>query len=203
MNVNITYIYLVEIGNNKVYIGKTKNPKKREKDHKQTYGENIQYTIIDQVSSLSKKEWKPLETMWIWSFISWGFDVINKNEGGAGVDFCTEETKKKIGDSKRGKNWKWYKENPKKRGPLPTEHKQKISQTNTGNMSQYYTEEVRQKMKENIKGKRGPNKAPRADIGKKREYDSSNRGPRSEETKQKIKESLKKHYKNERQNNNQ
>lgn len=195
----MTYIYLVELGNNQVYIGKTINPKSRENDHNQTYG-NIDYNIIDQVDSFDKKLWIPLEQMWIWSFISWGFDVINKNDGGAGVDFCTDEHKQKIGDSKRGKTWTWEKENPKMRGPLPLEHKQKISQTNKGNMSQYYTEEVRQKMSKNIKGKRGPNKAPRTDIGKTRTYDSSNRTERSEETKRKISESLKKHY--EGQNNN-
>lgn len=193
-----TYIYLVEIGNNKVYIGKTKNPNQRKNDHNQTYG-NVGFTVIDQVDSLDKKYWKPLEQMWIWSFISWGFDVVNKNEGGAGVDFCTEEHKQKISQATKGKPK--VRINPtKKRGPLPLEHKQKISQTNKGNMSQYYTEEVRQKMSENIKGKRGPNKAPRTDIGKTRIYDSSNRTERSEETKRKISESLKKHY--EGQNNN-
>jgi hypothetical protein len=96
----VTYIYLVEIGNNQVYIGKTKNPKDRKTSHKKTYGRQIIYTIIDQVNSLNHKDWKPIETMWIQSFIGWGFDVQNiKKEGGSGSNEWTEEQK----NNRRGK----------------------------------------------------------------------------------------------------
>jgi hypothetical protein len=101
--INITYIYLVENcfnDPNHVYIGKTKNPKDRKTSHKKTYGRQIIYTIIDQVNSLNHKDWKPIETMWIQSFIGWGFDVQNiKKEGGSGSNEWTEEQK----NNRRGK----------------------------------------------------------------------------------------------------
>ncbi len=103
-----TYIYLVEncYGDpNKVYIGKEKFPKKskkREYDHRKTYGRNIQLTQIDEVKSWDKKDWKPLECYWIEQFRQWGFDVQNKNEGGNGCDFHTFQTIEKISKSKRG-----------------------------------------------------------------------------------------------------
>jgi len=83
----MTYIYLVELSNNQFYIGKTKNPNKRKNNHNKTYG-NIIFTIIDQINSLNRKDWKPIETMWIQSFIGWGFDVINpRKEGGGGMEY--------------------------------------------------------------------------------------------------------------------
>jgi len=97
--INITYIYLVENCFNdptKVYIGKTKNKYKRKSIHKRTYGKNIEYNIIDQVESLEHKDWEPIETMWIQSFINWGLDVQNiKKEGGSGSSQWTEEQKNK------------------------------------------------------------------------------------------------------------
>jgi hypothetical protein len=97
--INITYIYLVEnIDNNPytVYIGKTKNPKDRENKHKLTYGNNISYTVIDEVNSLEKIKWKPIESYWIRQFKCWGFNIINKNEGGGGPGYQTEETKQRL-----------------------------------------------------------------------------------------------------------
>jgi hypothetical protein len=70
---------------NWVYIGKTKNS--REQPHKLKYGNQIEYTYIDKVNSLNRKEWEPLETYWIQQFIVWGFDVVNKRKvGGSGSE---------------------------------------------------------------------------------------------------------------------
>lgn len=92
---DITYIYLVENcfgDSNKIYIGKTKNSRKN--NHKRTYGSEIIYTIIDQVNSFDSEVWEPIETMWIQSFISWGFDLQNiKKKGGGGSDYWTEDQK--------------------------------------------------------------------------------------------------------------
>ena len=88
-----TSIYLVENcynDYNKVYIGKTKNS--RRNPHEKTYGENISYTVIDEVYSLDKKDWKPLECFWICYFRFLGFKVLNKNEGGGGVIQHTKES---------------------------------------------------------------------------------------------------------------
>jgi hypothetical protein len=92
-----TYIYLVTNCYNKtnnVYIGKTKNSRKR--DHERTFGDNVVYTIIDEVNSLDKTNWEPLESYWIEQFKQWGFNVLNKNKGGGGPSFHTEEIKNKL-----------------------------------------------------------------------------------------------------------
>jgi hypothetical protein len=88
-----TKIYLVSnIDNdpNKIYIGKTK--KCRKNDHKRKYGQQIEYTIINEVNSEVKKEWTPIESYWIEQFKVWGFNVINKNLGGGGPSHRTKES---------------------------------------------------------------------------------------------------------------
>jgi hypothetical protein len=95
----MTYIYLVEncYGDpNKVYIGKT--IKSRKQAHKLTYGQQITYTIIDQIDSLNHKDWKPLESYWIEQFRQWGFDVLNQNGGGGGVQKHSNITKDKMSE---------------------------------------------------------------------------------------------------------
>jgi hypothetical protein len=111
-----TKIYLVSnIDNdpNKVYIGKTKNNRKN--NHTRTYGKQISYEYIDEIQSLDRKEWKQLESKWIQYYKNLGYNVINKNNGGGGVNFHTEETKKKMSK------------------PKPNNTKQKIKNTLTGN----------------------------------------------------------------------
>jgi len=100
----ITKIYLVEncYGDpNKIYIGKTKNSRKRA--HESKLGINIKYTIIDEINSLDVVDWKPLESYWIEQFRNWGFDVLNKNEGGGGPIFQTQEAKMKYKQWRKGK----------------------------------------------------------------------------------------------------
>lgn len=103
--IHITKIYLVTncYGDpNKVYIGKTKG--NRESDHKKTFGKQIEYTYIDEVDSLDRQHWKPLESYWIEQFIQWGFEVVNKQKlGGSGVEFHTEETKQYLSSIRKGK----------------------------------------------------------------------------------------------------
>ncbi len=98
---NTTHIYLVENCNgdaSSVYIGKSKLPAERKKRHKVTFGRDIRFTIIDSVDSLEEKYWQPLEQYWIQQFISWGFNVQNKNKnGGGGPSFLTEEQRKASG----------------------------------------------------------------------------------------------------------
>jgi hypothetical protein len=118
--INTTKIYLVtNIDNspNKVYIGKTKNSRKRE--HKKKFGSQTQYSYIDEVNSLLSKDWKPLECYWIEQFKSWGFEVLNKNQGGGGASFQSLSTKKKMSISHLGKK-------------LSQEHRNNISKSNKG-----------------------------------------------------------------------
>jgi hypothetical protein len=101
----MTYIYLVENcynDPNKVYIGKTKGSRKS--GHKKTYGNQIEYSLIDEVNSFKYKDWEPLETFWINYFKFLGFEVVNiRKKGGSGPEFQTEETKQKISKSNIGK----------------------------------------------------------------------------------------------------
>jgi hypothetical protein len=112
-----TFIYLVTNcydNPNKIYIGKTINS--RYQNHKKTYGNNIKYDIIDEINSLNRKDWEPLETYWIEQFRQWGFDIVNpRKKGGGGMEFLdeyqkelrrkpkSEETKLKISQSNQGK----------------------------------------------------------------------------------------------------
>lgn len=94
-----TYIYLItNIDNNpnKVYIGKTINYISRKYSHLQKYGHSIKIDIIDEINSYSSKDWKPLECYWIEQFRIWGFNISNKNNGGGGANFRTEDSIKNI-----------------------------------------------------------------------------------------------------------
>ena len=99
-DIGITKIYLVTNcynDPNKVYIGKTKNKGNvRHSNHKKTYGNNIIFTFIDEINSIDKKIWKPIETYWIHQFRQWGFDVMNINNGGGGPLIYTNDVKEKM-----------------------------------------------------------------------------------------------------------
>jgi hypothetical protein len=148
-------IYLVENcynDPNKVYIGKTIN--NREKDHKRKYGPKIHYSEIDEISTSNKEDWKFLESYWIEQFKQWGFNVLNKNQGGGGPITHSMESRNKISQSRKGipsplKNLKRPSVSKKLKGrksyhksdtslkiscalkgkPFTEEHKQKIKQT--------------------------------------------------------------------------
>jgi len=100
-----TKIYIVtNIDNNpnKVYIGKTKNS--REYNHKKTFGDNIKYNIIDEVKSLDRNQWEPLETKWIQYYINLGYNVVNKRKkGGSGPEYHTDESKQKQSEKMKGR----------------------------------------------------------------------------------------------------
>lgn len=157
-----TYIYLVEncYGDpNKIYIGKTKNS--RYYEHKQKYGSDIVYNIIDEVNSLDSKEWKPLESFWINQFKVWGFEVLNKNGGGGGAEFYTQDTKDKISKALKGRT----------RHPDFGE-KMKISMLGK-NLGKTHNDETKLKMREARLGKSNPSKGVK-------------RGPLTEEQKEKL-----------------
>lgn len=107
LTTELTKIYIVTNcygNNNDVYIGKTKNSRKA--DHKFKFGPQIEYSEIDEIYSQDIRDWKPLETYWINQFKSWGFNVLNENEGGGGPTHHKESSKKLIGEkvSKKLKN---------------------------------------------------------------------------------------------------
>lgn len=155
---NITYIYLItNIDNdpNTIYIGKTKN-NTRESNHKRRFGSQIIFNYIDEVDSLNYKEWMPLESYWIEQFIAWGFKVINKNKGGNGPEYVTEETKQKISKSNKGKKLS-----------LETKYKMKLAKINKPSNKKGKKESIETRNKKSVaklgecspkKGKKyGPN----------------------------------------------
>jgi hypothetical protein len=104
----MTYIYLISNINNeslRSYVGKTKNPIRREYHHKRRFGNQIQFKIIDQIESINSAEWKPLEIKWIRYYEQLGYTLENKNEGGNGPDKHSNETKFKISKSKQGNTY--------------------------------------------------------------------------------------------------
>ena len=88
VRVKQTLIYLIEdIPGGKIYVGKTNNFVVRESGHRKKYGSQIKITIIDQVDSKRRQDWEPIETMWIQTFISWGFQLENKILGNKGTQW--------------------------------------------------------------------------------------------------------------------
>lgn len=98
------YIYLLENLEqhpDKLYIGKTNKINRRKNAHKCNYGDKIQLTVIDQIESNNKNDWKPLESYWIEQFKQWGFELLNQNNGGGGLDKVSDVSKKKMSEAKR------------------------------------------------------------------------------------------------------
>jgi len=168
---NITKIYLVTncYGDpNKVYVGKTKG--QRISSHKHTFGKQIEYNYIDEINSLRKEDYIPLECYWIEQFRQWGFEVVNKNKGGGGCSFLTQKTKNKISKSLKGKP------KPKGWGKTNSNNKErslKISKSMSGRIQSEEEKQNRRHPKPEGFGE----KIRKYQLGK----------PKSEETKKKLK----------------
>jgi len=130
---NMIKIYILERNGIPFYVGKAKDSTRRKHSHRKTYGLDIQSYVIDEV-----EDWKFWESYWIEQFRCWGFKLENKNNGGGGPSNYTEEQKQKM------------------KGPRPGTG-EKISKTlRERNHSQYYTDEIKQKISQNNKGKPKP-----------------------------------------------
>lgn len=113
------YIYTLSDDNETIkYIGKTKNPKQREKDHVRFIGCERKRCFLDCWKLKMKKENRKiyfnildeidgdanfLEKYWISQFKQWGFELLNMTEGGDGVQNPSEEVRKKIGLKSKGR----------------------------------------------------------------------------------------------------
>lgn len=127
-------IYILERNGIPFYVGKAKDSTRRKHSHRKTYGLDIQSYVIDEV-----EDWKFWESYWIEQFRCWGFKLENKNNGGGGPSNYTEEQKQKM------------------RKPRIEGTGSKISKTlRERNHSQYYTDEIKQKISQNNKGKPKP-----------------------------------------------
>lgn len=131
-------IYILERNNIPFYVGKTKNVIRRINKHYINFGENISIIIIDEVN---EQEWKFWEKYWIEQFKQWGFKLENKNKGGGGPTKWTQEQKDLINPNRINKII-----NHKTRGS-------QISKTlKQKNHSKYYTQDIKDKMSEKLKG---------------------------------------------------
>jgi len=133
---------------NKVYIGKTK--KSRKTDHIKTFGFQITYNYIDEINSLKREDWEPLETKWIQYYINLGYNVVNKRKkGGNGPEYRTDEEKHKIGIGNLGKSKPGVSLKLKNK-PKPKEFKEKIKIAQKGVPR---SEETKKKISLSQKGK--------------------------------------------------
>lgn len=133
----ITKIYYLHKGDNiPFYIGKTSN-KRRINGHRSKLKNQIVFLeYIDEINSLNKEDWKPLESYWIEQFKQWGFDLTNKNSGGGGPSFRTEDEKRRISKNNLGRI-------------IPKEHREKLSLLLKGhkfNLGRIQTKETRDKI---------------------------------------------------------
>lgn len=195
---DITKIYLVEncYGDlNKVYIGKSVSTSHRKHNHKITYGREINFSIIDSIDSIDKKDWKPLECYWIEQFRQWGFKVMNKNKGGGGPSKYAPDIiaqirvsndphyqkgslrNRRISESNK-ESQKWSLERRLKHsialqgrilGPCSDQRKEKISKANKGRVR---SEETRAKLSQISLGRKRSEETKRKMRGRIRSEES-------------------------------
>ena len=134
----MTKIYILERNGVPFYVGKTLQ---EIKERFYTHGIKKENSEIIEIDCVDDKEWRFWESWYIELFKVWGFELENKNSGGGG----------------RGPGWISLPERGIKIGKTLKER----------NHSQYYTDEVRQKMSIPQKGKSKPfTKEHRENISK-------------------------------------
>ena len=101
-----TYIYELSKNGIPFYIGKSVDIQERLKKHKQRFGFDITICNIDEVNSVSKNDWKPLEQYWITQYKAWGFKLENKNDGGNGHPASNKSKKQRQAESNARYNLK-------------------------------------------------------------------------------------------------
>ena len=101
----MTMIYELSKNNVPFYIGKTSRNafRSRKSKHKQKYGKDTVFTVIDE----SNLDWKLLEPFWIAQYKAWGFNLLNKNNGGGGpTKYTPEQTARRLESRAKGKGYK-------------------------------------------------------------------------------------------------
>lgn len=92
-------IYILERNNIPFYVGKTNNLKNRLANHKKKFGKEIQIIELDKVPM---HEWLFWENHYISLIKSWGFNLLNKNNGGGGSTEWSIEQKIKQSLKQKG-----------------------------------------------------------------------------------------------------
>lgn len=175
------------------YIGKSDNPKRRLKEHKigkcrchrtnwtsklKALGLEPKISIIDIVPV---KDWEFWEKFYITKYRGLGLKLVNGTEGGDGLHNPTEEVRRKISNSNKGK----------KKPPRTKEHCRKISKLKSGRICSI---ETRQKISQALR-ERKIKKETRQKLSKLLMGNKRNLGKKaSEETRRKMSESQKKRW---------
>jgi group I intron endonuclease len=185
-----SYIYIIENRiDGKVYVGKANDVKRRWEKHRaaaregsdgllyramRKHGvENFQIRVIDEADDESYVL-NTLEPMWISRLRDEGAELYNLTNGGDGIPGLvhSEETKRKMSESQRGKK-------------ISDEQKLKLREVNLGKT---HSKETRRKLSEASSGKSKP---PRSEEHCRRLSEAARtRGPMSEEHKNRIAESM-------------
>lgn len=142
---NINYIYELSRNGVPFYIGKTISPVVRKHYHILTYGDDIVFTIIDQIEG-NKTKWKPLEMYWIGQYKQWGFILENKNNGGGGRK--TIYTREEIRQRRNKQTRQWQRNHPEVVKKYSKENKDKFKE---------YREKNKEKMLQQTKNWRKNN----------------------------------------------
>jgi predicted GIY-YIG superfamily endonuclease len=98
----LNHIYFLMRGDTPFYVGKTHNPKRRELEHKKTYGNDIKLIVV---KSIKEDDWKKHEQEWIKKLTQWNIELSNRNPGGGGPQkgiTRDQEFKDKISQAKKG-----------------------------------------------------------------------------------------------------
>ena len=116
---NSTYIYILQdprTGGVR-YIGKSNNPSKRlsahiqdnESTHKTRWIKSLKLNgllpNLEIIDEIPEQEWQFWEMHYISLYKSWGFNLVNGDNGGLGTGRLSEEVKNKIGKSIKGKKY--------------------------------------------------------------------------------------------------
>jgi hypothetical protein len=149
-------IYCLHKGDDKpIYVGKTKSTlSTRLNAHKLRKKESTLF--ITELDYVNENEWRFWEEWYIRLFRSWGFLLENKNNGGGGLAFHNDDTKKRISESRTGKLGPYKgKKRPKEFGEKIKNNlirNKKISESNMGvsksNKGKAFTEEHKKKIKD-------------------------------------------------------
>src|ERR1035437_8937829 len=131
-----TAIYILIENEIPIYVGKSKIPKQRKVQHRQTFS-NADFEIIDEVDSC---DWQFWEMFYVSLFKSWGFVLKNKNGGGTGRHTVNLEVRQKMSLRRHSPETRLKMSSGKKGKPsnmksvkVSKETKQKIRKTLLGN----------------------------------------------------------------------
>lgn len=82
------------------YVGKTKEPARRLKEHRKRFGREIELIILEVVPL---SEWRYAEHAWIQEFRDAGLMIANRTEGGDGIEVMSSEQRADISRRQMGR----------------------------------------------------------------------------------------------------